>query len=237
MKFYQAIANYYDFIFPLSHAQVPFTLSALEKQPNEITILDVGCATGNFPIALKNAGVKITAFDLDQTMIQLAREKAPEIDFRVLDMLELTQTFSDNSFDIVTCFGNTLVHLDSPEQIRDFLTQARRLLKPGGKLLLQILNYDYILDTGIASLPQIENEQLRFERSYRQLKSDKLAFDTRLSIKNTAEVFENSVTLLPLRPAELERLLSDSGFSTAAFFSSFNRAPVGPALPLIVEAH
>ncbi|MCK5739581.1 class I SAM-dependent methyltransferase, partial [bacterium] len=199
MKFYQAIAKYYDQIFPLNSAQLPFTLNALAKKPKEISVLDVGCATGNFPIALRNAGVEITAFDLDQTMIQLARKKAPEMDFRVLDMLELTQTFSDNSFDIVSCYGNTLVHLDSAAHIHDFLEQAYRLLKPGGKLLLQILNYDYILDTGITCLPHIENEQLQFERSYRRLKSDKLAFETRLSIKSTAEIFENSVALLPLR--------------------------------------
>ena len=236
MKFYQAIAKYYDQIFPLNLAQIPFTLNAIGPQSKKLSILDVGCATGNFAVALRNTGADVTAIDLDSTMIQLAQKKAPDINFFVLNMLEISEFFQTFQFDIISCYGNTLVHLESENQINSFLRQTRAQLKSGGKLLLQILNYDFILDAGITHLPLIENEYLRFERSYRQLESNKLAFDTRLLLKNTNEILENSVSLIPLRQLELEKLLRECGFSTSAFYNNFSRTAVDRTLPLIAEA-
>ena len=89
-----------------------------------------------------------------------------EVITREMDMLRLKFNFPEKYFDAVICFGNTLVHLDSITQIRDFLQQCAHLLKNDGILFLQILNYHYILSQKVDELPLIDNDQIRFERYY-----------------------------------------------------------------------
>ena len=122
-------------------------------------------------------------------------------------MLHINRAFPDNYFDTVICFGNTLVHLDSNTEIRTFLNHTARLLKPGGKLLLQILNYDYILDKKISELPLIETSRLHFTRHYILPNGgqQKIEFKTILTDKFSSEIVENNVPLLPIRKKELER--------------------------------
>ena len=56
-----------------------------------------------------------------------------------------------------TCFGNTLVHLQSIELMGKMLKGVFAVLKPGGHFLLQILNYDFILDEQVSELPLIDS--------------------------------------------------------------------------------
>ena len=61
--------------------------------------------------------------------------------------------FQEKQFDTVLCFGNTLVHLLTTNLIQQMLNGVNAILKPGGMFLMQILNYDYILNEHISELP------------------------------------------------------------------------------------
>jgi len=57
------------------------------SRPN--SILDVGCGTGGHAIILASRGFNVTGIDSSEYMIDLAREKAKNIDFRVMDIRNL----------------------------------------------------------------------------------------------------------------------------------------------------
>lgn len=80
-------------------------------------------------------------------------------------------------------------------------------------LVLQILNYDFLLEKRPEVLPPIETGQILFERrySYPDGAGGHIPFSTRLHIKAGGEVYEDSVQLYPLRRAELEVLLKRAG--------------------------
>lgn len=267
MKFYSGITKLYDYIFPLHDAQVDFVERELRNaesgrrptRPGSSRILDVGCGTGNLSLALAGRGYTVTGIDVDEEMVARAEKKArghvsprapgrarppgekrpgPDVRFLRMDMMKIGNEFGPKAFDAILCFGNTLVHLTDPAAVRGFLAEASRVLVPGGLLLLQIINYDRILDHNIQGLTTIENEHVRFKRNY-SLDPDTglLLFHTILTAKGTGEIIENTIPLFPLRERQLHTFLEETGFGGIEMFGSFSGASFSlESVPLIVSA-
>lgn len=238
--FYTSIAPYYQHIFPFNPAQIEFLKTVLPY--NGARVLDVGCANGELALALTHFGFPTWAFDYDFQMVQMAqRAKSEDAMFPVfeqLDMRQIGEHFPESYFDTVICFGNTLVHLLSEEDIRKFIESTFKILASEGKLAIQILNYDYIVDQQINTLPLIENEEVRFDRNYAfKNNSELIDFNTKLTVKSTGQEINNTTPLLPIRKNKLEEYLQKAGFAQIKFFGNFKADPLtGTSLPLIVTA-
>lgn len=236
MEMYQALAENYDSIFPYKPAHKKFILSAGTKRR---ALLDMGCATGALAEHLVQQFNEISAFDISKAMIEKARmRKVPKVDYFSGSMLKAESYFWKKHFDVISCFGNTLVHLKDEDELLTCFSQVRSILKENGVFLGQIINYDNILDNGITSLPTIDNSHIRFVRHY-HFNSDvnRIVFDTTLTIKQTGKSIDNTVQLLPIRKIELENLLLKAGFSTVEFYSDYKRSEYSPtSLPLLFQA-
>ncbi|MCL7765418.1 class I SAM-dependent methyltransferase [Polaribacter sp. Z014] len=240
MSFYQQIAPYYHHIFKINEAQINFITSKIPE--NNAKILDVGCGIGTLSFELIKYYKSVLGVDMDAEMIQTAlknkKSNSDTIQFEQLSMLELDTSIDKNSINGIICFGNTLVHLNSIIEINDFLEQAKTALTFDGKLLLQIVNYDRIIAKNIKELPRIENDEIIFERSYRYRKpQNKIDFNTRLTVKTTQQIIENSIELLPLLKKDMALLLEKAGFKHSNFYGNFNKDPHSVESPaLVVEA-
>jgi SAM-dependent methyltransferase len=240
--FYKSIALYYDDIFPYSSVQKDFVLAMAGNQCEEKSLLDIGCGTGNLTIELSKHFKNIIGIDYDRDMVRMATLKMKEpgrnIQFITLNMLDIATHFAISSFDFIICFGNTLVHLGDSGEIESFLRQTGKLLKPGGKLLLQIVHYDRIIKKAIRNLPLIENERVRFERFYQHHpEAGKMEFTTVLIPKDSKRIIRNKIDLYPILKDEIERILEAAGYSRTIFYGSFKREPLSEnSIPLIVKA-
>ena len=101
-------------------------------------VLDAGCGTGNFSIKLAKLGCDVTAVDLSNEMLNVARDKACreglDIDFIHMDVHKMD--FADNYFDgvlSVTAFE----FFKRPQLAFD---EILRVLKPKGYLLIGTIN-------------------------------------------------------------------------------------------------
>ena len=237
--FYTSIAKYYPHIFPFNPVQVKFLSNILPY--NGARVMDVGCATGDLSFALTRFGFPIWAFDFDAEMIEIAQNGKSEDTmfplFEQLDMRLMDQHYPEAFFDTIICFGNTLVHLQNDEAIRQFLHAAHKVLSPDGTLTIQILNYRHILEHQIKSLPPIDNEHVKFDRSYEFGKNAELIdFNTQLTIKSTGQVIQNTVKLYPITQIKLQKLLEETGFKSLEYFGNFASEPLlADSLPLIVS--
>lgn len=239
-RFYSSVTGYFDEIFPVNPVHLEFIRTELGTL-EELYFLDIGCSTGKLANELCRLGALGVGIDLNEDMIREARQNYSSafLNFRKMNMLHISRAFPDHYFDAVICFGNTLVHLDSITEVRTFLSHTAKLLKPGGKLLLQILNYDYILDKKISELPLIETGRLQFARHYTPTNGtqSKIEFKTILTDKRNNNILENKVLLLPVRRKELEKVLWMAGFKQLHFYANFVREPyTGNHLPLIIVA-
>jgi SAM-dependent methyltransferase len=236
--FYTSISKYYQQIFPFNPAQISFLKQVLPY--NGAKVLDVGCAIGDLSFALTRFGFPIWAFDFDAEMVEIAQNAKPEDTmfpvFEQLDMRLIGEHYPESFFNTVICFGNTLVHLLNNDDILKFAQGAYKLLAPEGKLTIQILNYQYILDDQIKLLPLIDNDHISFERNYTFGEgSDLIDFNTKLTVKSTGQEITNSVKLYAIRQNKLQELLEEAGFRSCEYFGSFKAEPLTKtSLPLIV---
>jgi len=240
MSFYQQIASYYHHIFKINASQVDFI--KLKIPESDCEVLDIGCGIGTLSFELTNYYKHVLGIDMDAEMIRAASKKKEDeskfIQFQQISMLELDSFIDNNSVDGIICFGNTLVHLNSLDEITEFLQQSKAALKSNGKLLLQIVNYDKIIKKNIKQLPLIDNDEIIFERNYYYRKSkNKIDFNTRLTVKSTHQIIENSIELLPLLKKELALLLNKAGFDNCNYYGNFNQESYSINSPaLIIEA-
>jgi len=226
MAFYSSISTAYDQLFPLNPAQVEFVDSCFANSLSGKKIVDTGCGTGSLAIMLARRSAQVIGFDSDSKMIDVAMEKQPQalnLKFKVGDLVDELKSFEENRYDGILCFGNTLVHLVNKEKITQFIKQSSQLLKSGGKLLIQIINYDRIVRDSVDLLPTLNTDNYEFIRKYHTQPDGLINFETVLSAKYTCEQTVNSVLLLPLKKQELEDMLTPH-FSEITFYGDFKKS-------------
>lgn len=103
-------------------------------QPDAVA-LDVATGTGDLAIALANRGAAVIGVDFSEKMLEIARRKAPGIEFRSGNALALD--FPDNAFDAATV-GFGARNFDDLDR---GLAEMARVVKPGGHVVvLEITN-------------------------------------------------------------------------------------------------
>ncbi|NLD49381.1 MAG: class I SAM-dependent methyltransferase [Clostridiaceae bacterium] len=231
MGFYEEIGRYYDYIFPVGESQLSFIEDSLKGRG--ISVLDVACGSGGYSVELAKMGYSVTAVDMEIEMINKLLEKAQKekLDIKAYqaDMRRLALVV-DKKFDVLFCIGNSIVHLNNMDEISDVLKQMHGLLEQNGALVLQIINYDRIIESGISELPPIINEEegLEFVRKYKYLKEDNIIdFNTSLILKNgdSTAVYNNSIKLFPILKEEFETALRKAGFDTLYTYGDFKHSP------------
>ncbi|MFZ2621014.1 MAG: class I SAM-dependent methyltransferase [Minisyncoccia bacterium] len=101
------------------------------------TLLDVGSATGFFMDIAKKRGFEVVGVELSNYAAEIGRAKGLTI---VASDLKGAH-FNNDKFDVITMF-DVLEHVPNP---KDFLLEAKRILKPGGFLVINTPNGDSVV--------------------------------------------------------------------------------------------
>ncbi|MFC7026182.1 class I SAM-dependent methyltransferase [Promicromonospora thailandica] len=99
-----------------------------------LQVLDAGCGSGPLTAALRSAGAVMTGIDGSPEMLATARRRlGDDVPLHVADLAE-PLPFADDAFDVVVC--SLVLHYledwDAP------LAEFRRVLRPGGRLVLSV---------------------------------------------------------------------------------------------------
>ncbi|MEL4242395.1 methyltransferase domain-containing protein [Shewanella xiamenensis] len=111
---------------------------ALEYLNSNMKVLDIACGNGYGVRMMSTFLAEVHGADLDPEIINLAKAYTHEknVEYYIEDITNLS--FEDDSYDAVTCF-ETLEHI--PED--DCLKELRRIIRPGGMLVLSTPQNSY----------------------------------------------------------------------------------------------
>jgi 2-polyprenyl-3-methyl-5-hydroxy-6-metoxy-1,4-benzoquinol methylase len=140
-------------------------------------VLDVGCGEGRFAAALAAAGAEVVGIDVAEEPLRRARELHPELDLRLADG-EGPWDLPDAGFDVVWA-GEVIEHVADTAA---WLSEVRRMLRPGGRLLLSTPAHGLRVRLGLAL------SERAFARHFDPL-GDHLRFYTRPMLIQLLEEF------------------------------------------------
>jgi SAM-dependent methyltransferase len=143
-----------------------------EARPGE-RVLDLGCGTGRFVAALRDAGADAVGVELAETALRRARANAPGADLRLVEP-DGSLPLDHGSVDLVWC-SEVLEHVADTEHL---LLEVRRVLRPGGRLLVTVPFHGRVKGALIALL--------RFDAHFDPL-GQHLRFYTARSLRATLE--------------------------------------------------
>lgn len=141
------------------------------RTPLAGTVLEIGCGTGlnSFLLASKTSS-RVLGTDICVPFIEEAnrRYQLPNLRFAVLDFNQAAQ-FEGETFDYIV--GNGILH-HLYHHLADALTNMRRLLKPGGKIVFLEPNlynpyvYSIFRFSYLRRLTRLEPDEVAFSKRY-----------------------------------------------------------------------
>lgn len=129
----------------VTQREVTRFIQTLHLAPSD-SVLDLCCGHGRHALELARRGIAAEGLDRSRYLIRKAREAARRdllhVCFREGDCRELP--YAAGSFDAVLLAGNSYGYFDDTEDNTKVLREIVRVLKPGGRLLLDIADADFL---------------------------------------------------------------------------------------------
>ena len=191
-------------------------------------ILDAGCGTGNYAIALAERGFEVTGVDASEQLIEVARQKVdetPSLRFLVKDILDVSLS---KKFDGILCRGVLNDIIDDESRQKAFFAFRRNLCR-GGVLILDVREWDATKVRKV-EIPAFEKsiETDRGKLTFRSVtnldkKSRKLLVSEQhtLESEDTKACFEYDFTMKCWTIDELHTCLNNAGFSEISYFEDY----------------
>ena len=135
---WRVFSRLYDPVLALTMREKRFRGEMLDRVdadlPQQGAAVDLGCGTGTFALALKarRPDVEVTAVDGDAEIMAQAKAKPGASAVRWREGLAQAVPVASGSADVVTI--SLVLHHLLPEDKRNGLAEAKRILKPGGRL-------------------------------------------------------------------------------------------------------
>ncbi|MFW6210440.1 MAG: class I SAM-dependent methyltransferase [Patescibacteria group bacterium] len=122
--------------FGYLHLAISLSKQLKHKDPSTLRILDAGCGDARFLKELQERGdYELHGSDYSEQAIAFARLLLPHVSFSTNDLTQETQYPADH-FDVIFLI-ETLEHI-IPEEIPNLMRELKRILKPGGELIITV---------------------------------------------------------------------------------------------------
>ncbi len=125
------------------------------------TVADVGAGSARMSLMFASWGLTVYAIDPDPGMLEQARKNAAEAG---IDLPIYAGAFGDvadvvpGQVDAIVCSGNALPHVGGLPELKRAFADFAEVVRPGGALVLHLLNHQRLLDQRIRTVPPVVRE-------------------------------------------------------------------------------
>ncbi len=208
----------------------------LARCPEGGDLLDVPCGFGRHAIPLAEAGYRVVGVDRAQPLLDEARRRAgggrwPKLvhgDYRKLP-------FPDASFDAAVCLFSSLGYLGDEEDT-NALAEIARVLRPGGRLVIEIFHRDLLIRTFREQSWSLlgEGRLLLEQRTFEPVSG--IAQSTQTLIETSGERESRTFSVRVYTATELLAMLARAGFTETKCHGDLDGGAFSPATRLVVVA-
>jgi SAM-dependent methyltransferase len=206
--------------------QVDFLLRELGAEPGA-RFVDLGCGHGRHANELARRGYRVLGVDLVMGFLEVARAEARRdglaVDYALGDVRGLGAL---SAFDHALCLFDAFGFLDDPGNEEHLRTVAAALV-PGGSLLLDLRNRDWIVRNIQATTVLDKGDDLMIDRHHFDTVSGRLV-DRRTYVR-AGRVRHVSFSLRLYGLGEISALLRQAGFVVEKSWGGWDGAPVSMA--------
>jgi len=187
-------------------------------------VLDEACGQGRHAIELARRGYAVTGLDLSEYLLGVAEERGRAAGLAIRWVQADMRRPPQGPFDLVLNLFTALGYFDDDRQNQAVLDAIPRLLAPGGRLLLEVLNGDWRVREfeprewfSVGKVAVVEERAL--DASGRRMR-------VRRTIERPGEWHEATHVLRLYGAAELEGMLEAAGFRRTAIYGDWDGSPL-----------
>ncbi|MEA3327241.1 MAG: class I SAM-dependent methyltransferase [Chloroflexota bacterium] len=192
-------------------------------------LLDIACGEGSFAVAMSKMGYQVTGIDQSHQMIDLAQERARADNAPVNFQIEDMRSFSfDKSFDLVTCFFDSLNYMLIIKDLQDVFENTYQGLRPGGYFIFDMNTIYGLAVNWMQEKTYIHNEADDFIEIHQQSYDYENQIATMLITifvqrKRLWKRIEETHRERGYPIADIQFLLNETGFEIAGMYGSLKK--------------
>ena len=208
----------------------------LAGTPEQGDVLDAPCGFGRHSIPLARAGYRVTGVDRSAPLIEEARRRGRNArwpKWAIADYRELPMP--DESFDLVINLFSSLGYLGDEQDTRA-LAEFRRVLRPGGRLVIETMHRDALIanwsehDWHLLGEGKLLLEQRTFDPA------GGVAQMTQTLVPSSGARESRTMSLRIYTATELCAMLDRAGFSESRCHGDLDGAPFDTTTRLVIVA-
>lgn len=176
---------------------------------------DLGCGHGIQSIPLARLGFCVTAIDTCQLLLDELKENAKDLPIQIVndDLLNFSKHIQA-PLDACLCMGDTLLHLESRERIKDLVTDVARTLVVDGAFCLSYRDYTGNELRGNARFIPVRSDDERIHTCFLEYQPSSVRVHDIIQTRSTSgwETSVSSYEKLRVSPKDVETLVAKQGF-------------------------
>ncbi|MBL1211801.1 MAG: class I SAM-dependent methyltransferase [Ignavibacteriae bacterium] len=222
-EFYNRLADFYD-------SMIDFE-SAIERRKDllkpftadKTTALDLGCGTGIDSISLSKLGLIVDAVDQSEGMVERAKLNGEKFNAKINFSVSGIKEFNPDKkkYDLILSLGNSLAN-NSESELKEILNSISQHLTSKGSLLIQILNFKLLPESGHFSVNKKESDSLFINRYY-EIENGIINFIIDFEDKINSKKGSIKTEIFPHTKELFQRIFDPNKFNVE-FFGGLNKS-------------